>query len=99
MGMTVLRAILILVTLAVMPVHAASAAAPGGVVAAMDHSAMPDCCQDGSHQTPACQMHSDFREQAIPVYRPRVLAWRVAFRADRLTGRMPEQALPPPRLI
>lgn len=100
--MFVLRAILVWVILAVTPVHVASAAGiplPGPAVVMM-HEAMPDCCQDGSHRTPACQMQTELRE-APPLVAPDrpARALRAAFRAERLTGRMPDPALPPPRRI
>ena len=100
--MVLVRAILMLAILAMTPMNVAAAA--GLPFAAqsetMAHTAMPDCCQDSSHRTPACQMQTELRETAPLVAPDRPAhALRIAFRAERLTGRMPDPAQPPPRRI
>ena len=98
--MFMLRAFLILLVLAMTPVHAASAAGMPLTGSAMTttQQAMADCCEDGSHRTPACQMLTDLREPprlTAPLRRARLL--HAAPEAARLTGRVPNPALPPPR--
>ncbi|MBA4492596.1 hypothetical protein [Paracoccus sp. S1E-3] len=106
-----LRAFLILLMLAMTPVHAASAAgmpmppsdaatATVPAAVAMAPVAMADCCEDGSHRSPACQMQTDLRDPlwlAAPLCAARPL--RTPPVASRLTGRVPGPALPPPRRI
>ncbi len=100
--MFLLRALLILLVLAVTPPHAASPVALAGhggmSMAGMDHPALPECCQDGSHQMPSCQMQTDLAAgPALAAPPPRIHALRIPLRSERLTGRMPDLALPPPR--
>lgn len=103
--MVLLRAFLILLVLAMTPVHAASAAGmplSGAAMAVemtvvMTSEAMADCCEDGSHRTPACQMLTDLRDPPrlnAPLRSARLLRPRPE--AARLTGRAPHPALPPP---
>ena len=100
--MFMLRAFLILLVLAMTPVQAASAAGMPLANAAMAAAtkANADCCEDGSHRTPACQMQADLHESA-PLAAPDGPAQILhsAVRAERLTGRAPGPALPPPRRI
>ena len=105
--MVLLRAFLILLVLAMTPVHAASAAgmplsgaAMALEVTVMTSEAMADCCEDGSHRTPACQMLTDLRDPPrlnAPLRSARLLRPRPE--AARLTGRAPHPALPPPRRV
>ncbi len=101
--MFVLRAFLILLMLAMTPMQAASAAGmplPNAamVTAIAVTSTHADCCEDGSHRTPACQMLTDLRDTpglCAPLRSARLL--RAPPTAARLTGRAPSPALPPPR--
>lgn len=105
--MFLLRAFLILLVLAMTPVHAASAAGMPLAGADMTHEVMPltpeamtDCCEDGSHRTPACQMLTDLRDPprlTAPMGRAQLL--HTGTQAARLTGRAPHPALPPPRRV